>query len=190
MTRTAIIAAMHDELKPLTRGWLHSRANGVDLWRWSFEGGEWIAACAGAGVERAARAFAEVEKCGEVDRVISVGWAGALREELLPGQAYDVSCVIDTRTGERFLTSCAGVLVGGLPRSQTPPRSSASPPPTKPLSSRWRRRLLQGWRSSAGFRFIASRESATATTINFLISIDLSRRTGSFYWPGSSFSCC
>jgi adenosylhomocysteine nucleosidase len=118
MTRTAIIAAMHDELKPLTRGWLHSRANGVDLWRWSFEGGEWIAACAGAGVERAARAFAEVEKCGEVDRVISVGWAGALREELLPGQAYDVSCVIDTRTGERFLTSCAGVLVGGLPRSQ------------------------------------------------------------------------
>jgi hypothetical protein len=38
--------------------------------------------------------------------VISVGWAGALREELLPGQAYDVSCVIDARTGERFLTSC------------------------------------------------------------------------------------
>jgi adenosylhomocysteine nucleosidase len=102
--RTAIIAAMPAELKPLTRGWLHSRSNGVDLWRWSFDGGEWIAACAGAGVERAARAFIEVEKSGEVDLVISVGWAGALREELLAGRAYDVSCVIDARTGERFLT--------------------------------------------------------------------------------------
>jgi adenosylhomocysteine nucleosidase len=102
MTRTAIIAAMPDELKPLVRGWRHSRSNGVDLWRWSFEGGEWIAACAGAGVERAARAFAEVEKCAEIDKVISVGWAGALREELLPGRAYDVSCVIDAKTGDRY----------------------------------------------------------------------------------------
>jgi adenosylhomocysteine nucleosidase len=102
MPLTAIIAAMPNELKPLTRGWLHSRMNGVDLWRWSFEGGEWVAACAGTGVERAARAFAEIEKCGEVNRVISVGWAGALREELLPGRAYYVSCVIDARTGERF----------------------------------------------------------------------------------------
>jgi adenosylhomocysteine nucleosidase len=115
MKRTAIIAAMFDELKPLTGGWQHSRLNGVDLWRWSFDGGEWIAACAGAGVERAAWAFAEVEKCGEVDLVICVGWAGALREELLPGHAYDVSCVIDARTGERFLTQIAGVLVGELP---------------------------------------------------------------------------
>jgi adenosylhomocysteine nucleosidase len=106
MPRTAIIAAMPAELKPLVRGWRHSHSNGVDLWRWSFDGGEWIAACAGAGVERAARAFAEVEKCGEIDLVISTGWAGALREELLPGRAYDVSCVIDARTGERFLTAC------------------------------------------------------------------------------------
>jgi adenosylhomocysteine nucleosidase len=106
MTRTAIIAAMPAELKPLTRGWRHSRTNGVDLWRWSFDGGEWIAACAGAGVQAATRAFAEVEKSGPLDQVISAGWAGALREELAPGQAFDVSAVIDARTGERFLTSC------------------------------------------------------------------------------------
>ncbi|MGD0548180.1 MAG: nucleoside phosphorylase [Terracidiphilus sp.] len=105
MTRTAIIAAMPAELKPLTRGWRHSRSNCVDLWHKSFDGGEWIAACAGAGVERASRAFAEVEKSGPIDKVISVGWAGALREELASGQAYDVSCVIDARTGERFVTS-------------------------------------------------------------------------------------
>jgi len=105
MTRTAIIAAMPAELKPLTCGWRHQCQNGVDLWRWSFADGEWIAACAGAGIQAATRSFAEVEKGGEVDRVISIGWAGALREDLAPGQALDVSAVIDARTGERFVTA-------------------------------------------------------------------------------------
>src|ERR1035438_6503209 len=105
MTRVAIIAAMPGELKFLVRGWQHTRSNGVDLWR--SENGEWIAACAGAGVGAATRAFAEVEKSGEVEKVVSVGWAGALREELVVGQAYDVSTVIDARTGERFLTPYA-----------------------------------------------------------------------------------
>jgi adenosylhomocysteine nucleosidase len=103
MTRIAIIAAMPAELRPLTRGRQHERRNGVDLW--SSENGEWIAACAGAGVGAATRAFAEAEKSGEVDLVISTGWAGALREELAPGQAFDVSVVIDTRTGERFIAA-------------------------------------------------------------------------------------
>jgi len=118
MSRVAIIAAMPAELKPLTRGWRHERSNGVDLWRWSFDGGEWIAACAGAGVDRAAKAFAEVEKSGELDSVISTGWAGALRGELESGQAYDVSTVIDARTGERFRTPYADGLADGTPRSQ------------------------------------------------------------------------
>ena len=103
MTRIAIIAAMPGELKPLTRGWRHERSNGVDLWRSG--NGEWIAACAGAGVAAATRAFAEVEKLGPVDKLISIGWAGALREELVLGKAYDVSTVIDARTGERFIAA-------------------------------------------------------------------------------------
>jgi adenosylhomocysteine nucleosidase len=106
MTRVAIIAAMPAELKPLVRGWRHERLNGVDLWHRNFNGGEWIAACAGAGVAAAARAFVEIEKNGEVDMGISTGWAGALREELAPGQACDVSAVIDARTGERFVAAC------------------------------------------------------------------------------------
>jgi adenosylhomocysteine nucleosidase len=105
MTRTAIIAAMSAELKPLTRGWQHQRQNGVDLWRWSFDDGEWIAACAGAGIQAATRAFAEVEKTGPIDQLISSGWAGALRGELAPGQACDVSAVIDAHTGERHVTA-------------------------------------------------------------------------------------
>ena len=102
MTRTAIIAAMAGELKPLVRGWRHERSNGVDLWRWRFDEGEWVAACAGAGADAATRAFAEVEKDGKLSFVFSTGWAGALSEALEPGQAYRVSGVIDARTGERF----------------------------------------------------------------------------------------
>jgi adenosylhomocysteine nucleosidase len=105
MTRTAIIAAMPAELKPLVRGWHHSRHDGVDFW--NSKNGEWIAACAGAGVAAATRAFAEVEKSGALDAVISTGWAGALRQELVSGKAYDVSCVTDARTGERFVTAGA-----------------------------------------------------------------------------------
>jgi adenosylhomocysteine nucleosidase len=107
MTRTAIIAALPGELKPLVRGWRHERRNGIDLWRWRFDEGEWIAVCAGAGVDVATRALAEVEKDGPVDALISTGWAGALREDLAPGQAYRVSGVIDARTGERFLAGGA-----------------------------------------------------------------------------------
>jgi len=103
MTRTAIIAAMPAELKFLVSGWQHQRSNGIDLWR--SHNDKWIAACAGAGVDAATRAFAEVEKFGPVTTVISTGWAGALREDLAPGQVYDVSIVIDARTGERFIAA-------------------------------------------------------------------------------------
>jgi len=102
MTRVAIIAAMAGELKPLVRGWRHERRNGVDLWRWSYDEGEWVTACAGVGVDAAMRAFAEIEKDGPIDLAISAGWAGALRTDLVRGHAYKVSGVIDVRTGERF----------------------------------------------------------------------------------------
>ena len=104
MTRIAIIAALPGELKPLTRGWQHQRVNGVDLWRKHSANRKWIAACAGAGVDQAVRAFAAVEEGGSVDAVLSIGWAGALTAEFLPGQAYLVSAVLDQRTGERFST--------------------------------------------------------------------------------------
>lgn len=106
MTRIAIIAAMPAELKPLVRGWQYERSNGVHLWRWSFDEGEWIAACAGAGVDAAARAFCETELDGPLSYVISTGWAGALREDLAQGEAYSVSGIIDARTGERFVAAC------------------------------------------------------------------------------------
>lgn len=102
MTRVAIIAAMPDELKPLVRGWRHERRNGVDLWSWHFDQGEWVAACAGAGADASTRAFAEIERDGPISIAISVGWAGALNDQVVSGQVYKISGVIDARTGERF----------------------------------------------------------------------------------------
>jgi adenosylhomocysteine nucleosidase len=102
MKRIAIIAAMAGELKPLVRGWPHESLHSVDLWRWRHGENDWIAACAGVGVDAAKRAFGEIEQDGAVDSVFSIGWAGALREEFAPGQAYRVSGIIDARTGDRF----------------------------------------------------------------------------------------
>jgi len=102
MTRTAIIAAMPGELKPLVRGWPHSNRGTVQFWAQRTEEEEWIAACAGAGQAAATRAFAAIEDGGPIDLVISIGWAGALTPKLAPGTAYNVAGVIDVQTGERF----------------------------------------------------------------------------------------
>lgn len=102
MTRVAIIAALPGELKPLVHGWPHSTRNGIRFWAQRDEEEEWIAACAGAGENAATRAFAAIEDGGPVDLVLSIGWAGALREDVRPPLAYNVAGVIDARTGERF----------------------------------------------------------------------------------------
>jgi adenosylhomocysteine nucleosidase len=112
MTRTAIIAAFPGELKPLVKHWAHERREGVDLWRWRRGECEWLAACAGAGQGAATRAFAAIEQTGAIDRAISIGWAGALREDLESGKAYHASAVVDLQTGERFI---AGWLAQQVP---------------------------------------------------------------------------
>ncbi|HEX4284432.1 MAG TPA: hypothetical protein VHZ28_05030 [Terracidiphilus sp.] len=101
MTRTALIAAMPGELKPIVVGWKHTRRNGVDLWSHRDEN-LYVAACAGAGQSAATRAFAAVEEDAPIDLVFSLGWAGALTRDLAPGLAHNLAGVIDVRTGERF----------------------------------------------------------------------------------------
>jgi adenosylhomocysteine nucleosidase len=102
MMRVAIIAALADELGPLVSGWRRESRNGVETWRLEREGGEWVAACAGIGVDAATRAFAEIERDGIVDLVVSVGWAGALQDAFAGGGAYRVSGVVAAGTGERL----------------------------------------------------------------------------------------
>ncbi len=102
MTRVAIIAAMPGELKPLVRGWPHSTRGTIQFWAQRTQEEEWIAACAGAGLDAATRAFAGIEDGGPIDLVISIGWAGALTQDIAAGIAHNCAGVIDTRTGERF----------------------------------------------------------------------------------------
>lgn len=102
MTRVAIIAAFPGELKPLVQGWPHSSRNGIQFWAQRSEEEEWIAACAGAGQGAATRAFAAIEEGGPIDLVFSVGWAGALRQDIAPGSAHNMAGVVDLNTGERF----------------------------------------------------------------------------------------
>jgi len=102
MTRVAIIAAFPGELKPLVRGWPHSSRSGIQFWAQRSKEEEWIAACAGAGQQAATRAFAAIEDGGPIDLVFSIGWAGALRKDIVPGSAHNVAGVVDLKTGERF----------------------------------------------------------------------------------------
>jgi adenosylhomocysteine nucleosidase len=107
--RTAIVAAMTGELKPLVRnsgrGWRHEKRNGVHLWRRRAGEIEWVAACAGAGQNAATRALAEIERDGPVAQVLSVGWAGALKNTYKPGEAYRVGGVVDLPTNTRLRVS-------------------------------------------------------------------------------------
>jgi adenosylhomocysteine nucleosidase len=102
MTRVAIIAAMSGELRPFVHGWPHSTRGTVHFWAQRNEQEEWIAACAGAGLDAATRAFAGIEDGGPIDLVISIGWAGALTSDVAAGSAHNCAGVIDARTGERF----------------------------------------------------------------------------------------
>lgn len=105
MIRTAIVAAMPGELKALVRGWKHERRNRVHIWRWRAGQLEWVAACAGIGQNAAARALAEIERDGPVAQVLSVGWAGALKDWFAPGEAYRVVGVVDLPTNTRLATA-------------------------------------------------------------------------------------
>lgn len=102
MTRVAIIAAMPGEMKPAVRGWPHSTRGNIHFWAQRNEEEEWIAACAGAGLDAATRAFAAIEDGGPIDLVLSTGWAGALTAQCAAGHAYNLAGVIDAVTGERF----------------------------------------------------------------------------------------
>ena len=103
MRRIGIIAAMPGELAPLVKGWRRVPA-AKHVWHWEKEerGAKWIAVCAGIGRDRATKAFAEAEKDGALSAVLTIGWAGALREGMNAGEVYHLAQILDVRTGEEF----------------------------------------------------------------------------------------
>lgn len=108
MSAIAIIAALPGELGPLVKGWKAERRGGVRLWRGRLGERECAAACAGMGAAAAARAWEALASAGPFERVISVGWAGALHPEFIPGRAYRAAGAIDAATGRRFPSAAPG----------------------------------------------------------------------------------
>ncbi|MGC1869879.1 MAG: phosphorylase [Acidobacteriaceae bacterium] len=99
--RIAILAALPREIAPLVRHWsapLVSRREGTSVW----ENDHAIVVCAGMGRERVTRALELAESRGPLGSVISVGYAGALREGMRLDTVYWPSIVIDEQTGELF----------------------------------------------------------------------------------------
>ena len=102
--RVGIVAAIQGELKPLVKGWKRVKTSTPRAKKWVLLQGddEWVAVCAGMGADAARRAFAEAEHDGPLEMVLSVGWAGALLEEIPAGVAQAPSAIIDAQTGEQF----------------------------------------------------------------------------------------
>lgn len=107
MKKIAIIAALPGELKYLVRGWerLICKTELV-VWRKTMSYGEIYAVAGGMGTAAATRALAAVEEAaGSIDRIISLGWAGATSGRCELGKAYRVMGVVDVRTSERHRTA-------------------------------------------------------------------------------------
>ncbi len=102
--KVGIIAALPGELKPLVRDWKRLKAGDSRVRKWVHRQGEieWVAVCAGMGADAARKAFAEVERDGALQMVFSIGWTGALSNEVAVGKAYMPAIVIDAQTGEQF----------------------------------------------------------------------------------------
>ena len=191
MTRTAIIAAMPGELKPLVHGWPHSARNNTQFWAQRTEEDEWIAACAGAGQSAATRAFAAIEDGGPIDLVFSIGWAGALNRDLATGEAHNLAGVIDVRTGERFHCDAGA---GELWLATSP--KVADKEEKRRLATTYGAALVDMEAAAVarlaqmrGIPFYASKASATDLPISCPISIALSTHDGGFQLAGFVALC-
>jgi len=104
MPRIAIVAAMEREVAPLIRSW-QSRWIERDGRRYKlFENGDASLICGGIGAEAARRATEVIIRESQPDRVLSVGFAGALDPALTVGQIVEPRIVIDASDGARIDT--------------------------------------------------------------------------------------
>jgi adenosylhomocysteine nucleosidase len=113
MNNLAIITAFPGELKPLVEGWqpldllrFGAGRRGQAAWRGRISAVECVAVSAGMGKDAVARACTIAQSAsGDLDGLVSLGWAGALSSGVHAAQAYVVAEVIDGDSGQRFLSS-------------------------------------------------------------------------------------
>jgi adenosylhomocysteine nucleosidase len=101
MARIAIVAAMFREVHPLVRNWEPKRYlpdRRVQL----YLNDAAVVAYAGMGVDCAQVACKAALAIGEIDRLISVGWAGALKANNSAGEVVQPEAVVDSVSGKRY----------------------------------------------------------------------------------------
>lgn len=115
MPRVAIIAAMEREVAPLIKGWnvrMLNRGGDASFRYRLFERGEAALICGGMGPEAARRAAAVVIQEVGPERVVSVGFVGALDGTLKVADVFEPRIVINAKDGSRTETgSGQGTLV-------------------------------------------------------------------------------
>lgn len=108
MSKVAIIAAMEREVAPLIRGWkVREIEHGGRRYR-MFEGDGAVLICGGIGAGAARRATEAVIEAVKAERVVSVGFAGALDSTLKVGDVFEPRVVVNASDGARTDTG-AGV---------------------------------------------------------------------------------
>ena len=115
--RVAIVAAMEREVAPLIRGWkVRTVEYGGRRYKF-FENGNAVLICGGIGADSARRATEAVIGEASPDRVLSVGFAGALNSAMKIADVLEPRTVInaadgsrtDTGSGEGMLLSYAEI---------------------------------------------------------------------------------
>ena len=104
MKKIGIVAALRGELHPLVREWPRTDHVSIGELRVSDGGAvQCFAAAEGIGAAAATRSFAALRTAaGELDAIVSYGWACALSCAVKPPSVHSVAEVVDARTGERF----------------------------------------------------------------------------------------
>jgi nucleoside phosphorylase len=108
----AIVAAMEREIRPLICGWKVSNVEHAGRRYRIFQNGNAAVICGGIGADAARRATEAVIRAVNPQRVVSVGFAGALDSSLKVGDVIVPSTVINTADGARSqLRSGQGILL-------------------------------------------------------------------------------
>jgi adenosylhomocysteine nucleosidase len=103
--KIGIVAALEGELRPLVRGW--SREG--KLHHGKIGSAECVAIAAGMGASAATRGVEQLFAAAPaLDALISIGWAGALVNELRAPSAVIIGEVVESRTGERYTLEPGG----------------------------------------------------------------------------------
>jgi nucleoside phosphorylase len=114
MSRTAIIAAMEREVKPLVQGWRPGTINAGPRSFRTFEKEKLLVVISGIGrehAEAAARAAVAQYRPGQL---VSAGVAGALIRSLKAGSVFTPSVVVDAADGNEYRCAGPSLETGGV----------------------------------------------------------------------------